>query len=203
MLLVLEYLPGGELFDILYYTTALTERITRTYFKQLINGIEAIHKGGTYHRDITPHNLLLDTNFQLKIAAFGLTKMLPKCVGRRGYQAPEQLKKNQYISACDVFSCGVILFILLAGYPPFEAATPKCRWYAPLANGNAREFWKQHRGCGIPVVAKDLITRMLWYDSNVRISICGIKKHKWYNGESLNAKDLASELRKLHRLMEI
>merc|ERR1711902_125114 len=111
--------------------------------------------------------------------------------------------KKEYTASCDVLSCGVVLFILLAGYPPFEAATPKCRWYAPLANGNAREFWKQHRGCGIPGPAKDLITRMLWYDFNKRISIRGIKKHKWYNSESLNAKDLASELRKLHRLMEI
>eukprot|EP00488_Nonionellina_sp_1-RS-2012_P001127 TRINITY_DN1784_c0_g1_i1.p1 TRINITY_DN1784_c0_g1~~TRINITY_DN1784_c0_g1_i1.p1 ORF type:complete len:106 (-),score=34.36 TRINITY_DN1784_c0_g1_i1:1117-1434(-) len=51
--------------------------------------------------------------------------------------------------------------------------------------------------------AKDLITRMLWYDGNKRISINGIKKHKWYNAESLNPKELASSLRKLHRLMEI
>ena len=75
--------------------------------------------------------------------------------------------------------------------------------YAPLANGAAREFWKQHRGCGIPGPAKDLITRMLWYDFTKRISIGRIKKHKWYNMDSLNAKDLAAELRKLHRLMEI
>ena len=69
--------------------------------------------------------------------------------------------------------------------PPFEAATSKCRWYAPLAAGNAREFWKQHRGCGIPSPAKDLITRMLWKDKDKRITITGIKKHRWYNGEKL------------------
>jgi serine/threonine protein kinase len=212
VLLVLEYLPGGELFDILYYTSALTEKIARTYFKQLMDGMEACHAAGICHRDIKPQNLLLDANFQLKIADFGLAKVFEKdddalmrtfYVGTRGYQSPEILKKKDYTTACDIFSCGVVLFILLAGYPPFEAATPKCRWYAPLANGNAREFWKQHRGCGIPGPAKDLITRMLWYDFNKRISIRGIKKHKWYNGSSLNAKELASELRKLHRLMEI
>merc|ERR1712157_463781 len=176
------------------------------------DGMEACHEAGICHRDIKPQNFLLDANFQLKIADFGLAKVFEKdedalmrtfYVGTRGYQSPEILKKKEYTTACDVFSCGVVLFILLAGYPPFEAATPKCRWYAPLANGNAREFWKQHRGCGIPGPAKDLITRMLWYDFNKRISIRGIKKHKWYNSESLNAKDLASELRKLHRLMEI
>mmetsp|Transcript_53188 Transcript_53188/g.88170 ORF Transcript_53188/g.88170 Transcript_53188/m.88170 type:complete len:642 (+) Transcript_53188:151-2076(+) len=212
VLLVLEYLPGGELFDILYYTSALNERIARSYFKQLMDGMEACHEAGICHRDIKPQNLLLDANFQLKIADFGLAKVFEKdedalmrtfYVGTRGYQSPEILKKKEYTTACDVFSCGVVLFILLSGYPPFEAATPKCRWYAPLANGNAREFWKQHRGCGIPGPAKDLITRMLWYDFGKRISIRGIKKHKWYNSESLTPKELAAELRKLHRLMEI
>eukprot|EP01083_Nonionella_stella_P181773 652216_1 len=212
VLLVLEYLPGGELFDILYYTSALTETIARTYFKQLMDGMEACHASGICHRDIKPQNLLLDADFQLKIADFGLAKVFKKDedslmqtfhVGTRGYQSPEIVKKREYTTACDVFSCGVVLFILLAGYPPFESATPKCRWYAPLVNGNPREFWKQHRGCGIASAAKDLITRMIWYDPNKRISIHGIKKHKWYNEESLNAKELASALRKLHRLMEI
>ena len=52
--------------------------------------------------------------------------------------------------------------------------------------GNSREFWKQHRGCGIPGPAEDLITRMLWYDFNKRISIRGIKKHKWFKGLDWN-----------------
>merc|ERR1712038_467030 len=138
---VLEYLPGGELFDILYYTSALSERIARTYFKQLMDGMEACHEAGICHRDIKPQNLLLDANFQLKIADFGLAKVFEKdedalmrtfYVGTRGYQSPEILKKKEYTASCDVFSCGVVLFILLAGYPPFEAATPKCRWYAPF-----------------------------------------------------------------------
>ena len=226
VLLVLEYLPGGELFEILYYTHALKENIARTYFHQLIDGILACHTAGICHRDIKPQNLLLDSNFMLKIADFGLAKVFQDIdnhdkdkdnskdqdkdtngnsnsnnsnvsprqrqrqmetfyVGTRGYQAPEILNCEKYTFSCDIFSCGVVLFILLAGYPPFEAATNKCRWYAPLIGGNAREFWKQHRGCGIPSVAKDLITRMLWYDKDKRITINGIKKHKWYNVEPL------------------
>ena len=147
VLLVLEYLPGGELFDILYYTSALSEKIARTYFKQLMEGMEACHEAGICHRDIKPQNLLLDANFQLKIADFGLAKVFEKdedalmrtfYVGTRGYQSPEILKKKEYTTACDVFSCGVVLFILLAGYPPFEAATPKCRWYVYYILANMR-----------------------------------------------------------------
>eukprot|EP01084_Bolivina_argentea_P264255 447576_1 len=133
VLLVLEYLPGGELFDILYFTSALSERIARTYFKQLISGLETFHQVGICHRDIKPQNLLLDANFQLKIADFGVNKVFEtdNNVGTRGYQAPEILKKKEYTPACDIFSCGVVLFILLAGYPPFECASPKCKWYSP------------------------------------------------------------------------
>lgn len=67
ILLVLEYAPGGELFDILYYTSALEEDIARTYFRQMIFGLEACHNAGVAHRDIKPQNLLLDSHFNLKV----------------------------------------------------------------------------------------------------------------------------------------
>ena len=212
VLLVLEYLPGGELFDILRCTHALKENMARTYFNQLIDGLTAYHSAGICHRDIKPQNLLLDSHFALKIADFGLAKVFGKddenlmrtfYVGTQGYQAPEILNKDPYLFECDIFSCGVVLFILLAGYPPFEQATTKCRWYAPLLAGNARQFWKQHRGCGIPSAAKDLITRMVWYDKNKRITISRIKKHKWYNGERLSAKQSIKELKTLYHKKEI
>ena len=196
-MLVFEYMPGGDLFDILYYTHALKENIARTYFHQLIDGLEACHNAGICHRDIKPQNLLLDSHFALKITNFGCGKLFDTSntsgkkimrtfsVGTKRYQAPEILNQEPYSFECDIFSCGVVLFILLAGYPPFDAATSKDRLYAPLAVGNARKFWKQHSRCRIPSAAKDLITRMLWDDKSKRITIKGIKKHKWYDGETL------------------
>merc|ERR1712187_862723 len=76
ILLVLEYAPGGELFDILYYTSALAENVARTYFKQIINGLEACHNANVVHRDLKPQNLLLDAKYNLKITDFGLSKII-------------------------------------------------------------------------------------------------------------------------------
>ena len=178
----------------------MKEVVARTYFHQLIDGISACHKAGVCHRDIKPQNLLLDSNFVLKIADFGLSKVFENndidsngnlspmetfAVGTRGYQAPEILNHEKYTYSCDVFSCGVVLFVFLAGYPPFESATNKSRWYSPLCVGNVRKFWKQHGRSGISLDAKDLITRMLWYDKEKRIRLDRIKRHKWYKGDTL------------------
>jgi len=131
VLLVSEYCPGGELFDILYYTNKLHPTTARTYFVQLLKGLKACHDIGIVHRDIKPQNLLLDKHFQLKINDFGLSFMskekenmitMETYCGTRGYQAPELLKRETYTKACDIFSCGVVLFILLTGYSPFETA---------------------------------------------------------------------------------
>merc|ERR1719204_2964093 len=95
ILFVLEYCPGGELFDILYYTERMNDRMARTYLHQMVNGLEACHKAGIVHRDIKPQNLLMDANYSLKITDFGLSFLSEKeqeavmktsYVGTRGYQ---------------------------------------------------------------------------------------------------------------------
>jgi len=212
ILLVLEHAAHGELFDVLYYNAALTEDVARTYFHQLIGGLSACHNSHVVHRDLKPQNLLLDAKYNLKIADFGLSsihkkgdqerhRMRTHNVGTKGYRAPELILKKAYSEKCDIFSAGVILFILLAGYPPFAEASTRDKWYRPMAEGNAKRFWRQHRKCAIAKMpeVRDLVTRMLWFDPKRRISIEGIRAHKWFTGKTLVQKELAAVMTRMHQ----
>ena len=113
----------------------------------------------------------MDSRFNLKICDFGLSKifesdndsiMKTSYVGTRGYQAPELLLNKKYNNLCDIFSLGVVLFILINGYPPFEQALETDRWYNPLVNGDNKKFWKLHRQCKIRKddKCKDMLSKM-------------------------------------------
>merc|ERR1719427_1104554 len=215
ILLVLEYCPGGELFDILYYTNQLEEVTARTYFIQMMKAIRACHEAGIVHRDIKPQNLLMDGNYQLKLTDFGLSflgkegvdvdkiVMNTRFVGTRGYQAPELLKREKYKKACDIFSAGVVLFILLTGYPPFEQAIKTDKWFNPLARMDVDKFWRKHKGCGVnDKDCRDLLTNMMAYKAYNRPSIEEILKHPWVNGEKAKVykpKELKRVLRQRHK----
>jgi len=208
ILLVLEFCPGGELFDILYYTQQLDDKTARTYFLQMMDGLQACHDAGIVHRDLKPQNLLMDAKYQLKITDFGLSKLCKDAntavmkthyVGTRGYQAPELLKRKRYGKACDIFSAGVVLFILLTGYPPFEQAAKGDKWYLPLVQKNPDKFWSQHKGCGVKPDAQELITEMLAYHPRDRIEIDNILKTDFCQGETHSPEELYNVLRKRHR----
>jgi len=215
ILLVLEYCPGGELFDILYYTNQLDPVTARTYFIQMMKAIKACHDVGIVHRDIKPQNLLMDGAYQLKLTDFGLSFLgkegvdvdkiaMKTCyVGTRGYQAPELLKREPYHKACDIFSAGVVLFILLTGYPPFEQAIKADKWFNPLARGDVEGFWKRHKGCGInDPECQDLLSKMMAYRAYKRPNIDEILEHPWVAGSKAKVydpKELRSVLREKHR----
>lgn len=208
ILFVLEYASGGELFDVLYYTGQLDQDMARTYFHQLINGIEILHKNGICHRDLKPQNLLLDNNCVLKITDFGLSKvcedandkvMQTQHVGTRGFQSPEQRAKVPYGYPCDIFAAGVILFILMTGYPPFEHAQPTDYWYKELMekNGkpaNVKKFWKKHKDAKLSAEARDFIARLLAADPHKRLGIEQIREHPFMQGKKLTQGEIKAQL---------
>ncbi|BAT03298.1 CBL-interacting protein kinase 3 [Oryza sativa Japonica Group] len=128
--IVLEYVMGGELHDIIATSGRLKEDEARKYFQQLINAVDYCHSRGVYHRDLKLENLLLDTAGNIKVSDFGLSAiseqvkadgLLHTTCGTPNYVAPEVIEDKGYDGAlADLWSCGVILFVLLAGYLPFE-----------------------------------------------------------------------------------
>ena len=146
--LVMEIIGGGELFDtVKLWKRDTRERLTFHYFNQLMTGLKFLHSAGFAHRDLKLENLLLTTDGLLKIADFGVTKSLEfnpmkTCCGSPDYIAPELITSQRGYDGrlADIWSCGVILYAMLAGEFPFENAskilkgqykTPK--WFPKMA----------------------------------------------------------------------
>ncbi|KAF3957101.1 hypothetical protein CMV_017852 [Castanea mollissima] len=125
--IVMEHVSGGQLTDKMSYVKKLEEWEARKLFQQLIDAVDYCHNKGVYHRDLKPENLLMDHKGNLKVSDFGLSALqkpggiLTTACGSPCYVAPELLLNKGYDgAAADVWSCGVILFEILAGHLPFD-----------------------------------------------------------------------------------
>ena len=179
---VMEYVKGGELFAKVA-KGKLEEDLARKYFQQLVSAIDFCHSRGVSHRDLKPENLLLDDNEDLKVSDFGLSALpeqlwndglLHTQCGTPAYVAPEVLRKKGYDGAkADIWSCGVILFVLLAGYLPFQADN-LMKMYRKVFKAEF-EFpqW-------FSTDAKQLISQLLVSDPAKRISIPEIMQNPWF-----------------------
>jgi len=213
IMLVLELARGGDLFDILYYTKKLKLRLARTYFYQLAEGLAAIHEAGICHRDLKPQNLLLNSKFELKITDFGLSKifeddknqkkvMKTYYAGTQGYQAPEQILKRNFTPKCDVFSCGVILFILLTGYPPCHNAHYSDPFYKYIAQVQYDKFWLKHRlNKTFDDQTRDIMNKTLCYQPTDRFTAKQMLEHEFTQNkkERMDASELQKTMKVLFK----
>jgi len=200
-IITLELCENGELFDFLMHTGSFSDKVSRSYFHQLIDGLGECHGKGVVHRDLKPDNLLMDSDFVLKIADFGFAVSSPEngemhtIVGTEKYMAPEVVIGRKYTKACDIWSCGVILFVMYAGYPPYVSPNKKDWWFDKLMKGNFKYFWMAHeQQRKFDEDFKDLINKMLTTDDTKRITIEEIQKHSWYVKDTLKQEDLVKEL---------
>jgi len=130
--LVLEFAAGGELFDAIVNRGSYSEEDAANIIKQILEAIKYIHEHGIAHRDLKPENLLLAEGKKdyIKIADFGLSKsfneeQLQTSCGTPDYVAPEVLLGEPYDMAVDIWSIGVITYVLLCGFPPFYGEVQK------------------------------------------------------------------------------
>lgn len=132
--IVLELAFGGELWDFLANSGRFNEQIARYFFRQFLEGLDYCHLRGVTHRDLKPQNLLLGSNYELKIADFGFAApidgkdgsgSLETYLGTLTYMAPEIHLRLPYDGrSIDVFAAGVILFMMVSAHQPFETAEP-------------------------------------------------------------------------------
>ena len=194
--IVSEFCKGGELFDIISDKGNFTEKEACLIMQQLLSAVCYSHQNGIVHRDIKPENILLESNskdFTIKIVDWGsATKIKPKEKletknGSPYYIAPEVLK-GEYNEKCDIWSCGVILYILLCGYAPFFGESDeeifeqvlKCEYDFPAEEWDA-----------VSNEAKNLIKKMIEKDPNKRISALEALQDDWFkiNKTTAAAKD--------------
>jgi len=185
--LVSEVVEGGELFDRICDKTTYSEAEARALVITLLKTLQYLHKNNIAHRDLKPENLLLRSktnDTDVVLADFGFAqvvkgKSLQQVCGTPDYVAPEVINHEKYDYSCDIWSAGVITFILLGGYPPFQAKDEDDRdaLFAIIKKGKFKfheKFWKS-----ISADAKDMITQMLTVDVYKRASADQLLKHKW------------------------
>lgn len=185
--LVMEYVPGGELFDRIVEQDSYTEKEASGVIRQICRIVEYVHSKKIVHRDIKPENLLCADRVgtQLRLCDFGLAdtieddELLTAVVGSTTYMAPEVAKGIGYDKSVDMYSIGVILYILLCGYPPFE----------PESGIVDLEFPAKEWG-DISKSVINLITNMLSSKSHIRPTATQILCHPWIKGESVSNRNL-------------
>lgn len=179
---VMEYAKGGELFNKVV-KGKLREDAARKYFQQLISAVDFCHSRGVCHRDLKPENLLLDENGNLKVTDFGLSALaeskqqdglLHTTCGTPAYVALEVINRRGYDGCkADIWSCGVILYVLLAGYLPFQDSN-LMEMYRKIGKG---EF--KFPNWFAPEVCR-LVSKILDPNPKTRISMEKIMENPWF-----------------------
>lgn len=206
--IVMELFTGGELFDRIVGLGKYSEEDARYFTFKLLNAVLYLHDRNICHRDLKPENILLataDPDAELKIADFGLSKvasslpedflMTTRC-GTPGYIAPEVLAQEvtdgelrRYGTSCDMWSVGVIVYILLSASPPFHGKTD-AEMNRKIQQGIYRfpgRFWGH-----ISQAAKDFISRLLTVDPARRMAAAEALQHDWIVSIGTHTNDLFS-----------
>ncbi|XP_059173468.1 serine/threonine-protein kinase Chk2-like [Physella acuta] len=196
--IILELVEGGELFDKVVSIDKYDEQTAKLLFYQMATAVKYLHDKGITHRDLKPENILLasdDLETLIKVTDFGLSKfvdagsMMKTFCGTPTYLAPEILLtagNGAYTKAIDCWSLGVILFIMLSGYPPFSDERQDMDLPKQIMGGHYTfppQYWK-----GVSETAIDLMKKMMVVDPKKRLTFADVLNHPWLKDEEMKAK---------------
>ncbi|XP_038892877.1 SNF1-related protein kinase catalytic subunit alpha KIN10-like isoform X1 [Benincasa hispida] len=177
---VMEYVKSGELFDYIVEKGRLKEDEARRIFQQIICGVEHCHRNMIVHRDLKPENVLLDSNFNVKVADFGFSNVMydghffKTSCGSPNYAAPEVISGKLYAGPeVDIWSCGVILYAILCGSLPFDNENILIL-RQKIKNGVYK------LPSYLSAEARNLISSLLIVDPLRRITMPQIRQHPWF-----------------------
>lgn len=206
--LLTELAQYGDFLNLTMKKAFHSEAVIRTYFHQLIEGIEYLHSQGIAHLDLKLDNLVLGSDFKLKIIDFDQAQSLkdskPKCGGSANYRPPEVIDKRcKNLGAVDVYSAGIILYTLIAREFPFHETIDskgiRLQHFSTFVKDKTK-FWTLKAGrlqdkdvFGDELI--ELLNEMLEYDAEKRIKIEDIKKSKWYQGPVVDEEDLVAQMK--------
>nr|XP_033785016.1 calcium/calmodulin-dependent protein kinase type IV [Geotrypetes seraphini] len=202
--LVLELVTGGELFDRIVEKGYYSERDAADAVKQILEAVAYLHENGIVHRDLKPENLLYATpapDAPLKIADFGLSKIVEDQVtmktvcGTPGYCAPEILRGCAYGPEVDMWSVGIITYILLCGFEPFYDERGDQYMYKRILNCDydfVSPWWDD-----VSLNAKDLVKKLIVLDPKKRLTTHQALQHPWVTGKAANFAHMDNAQKKL------
>lgn len=222
ILLVLELMEGGELFEFISKQHHFTEQEASRYIRQIALGLQYCHRLNIAHRDLKPENLLLlkktqdPSEVHIKLSDFGFAKVdngdlktpqfTPYYVAPQVLEAQRRQKESQlgqklwspyfYDKSCDMWSLGVVLYIMLCGYPPFYSEVPN----QPLSERMKRKImsadfsFPENEWRNITGDAKDLIMKLICVEPSERLSIDEVISHPWVSHNQSPQQDLPSPI---------
>jgi len=194
--LVMELLTGGELFDRIVARGHYSEADARTLTRTIVSTMGYLHSQGVAHRDLKPENILLaseDENAGIKITDFGLSRLIEDqglmttACGTPGYVAPEVITHEAYSTQIDMWSVGVIVYILLCGFPPFygENDAQMFRKIRSAQYKFLQPYWD-----GISAEAKDFVAKLLVVDPEKRLTAKQALQHSWLAAAHVSTRNL-------------
>lgn len=203
-----EFAKYGDFFELVVGGAFDSEVLIRTYFHQLIAGLEYMHAQGIAHLDLKLENLMMGSGFNLKVIDFDQAqRVADKKItsgGTKGYRAPEVIDGTcRDFAAADLFSAGIILFAFRAQEYPFAETkiekTTTLKYYNTFMKNN-KAFWdmksaQKKDSTLFSESFKELVNGLLDSDVIARFTIEDVKKSKWYNGPVLDSQSLQTEMK--------